>query len=323
MMHLLTSRIRSLTIALGSLLVCVGVSCAQQVPPSDPLVTDPVASDEIELIRTIADADGPLGVNAFLDALEAADGEIRTFAAEVMWDRRFRLQGDRHVRIGKLFFSVMPALADGTPKRRTFAVRFEELYIDDIVRTEQSHWVFDGEWLYEKDYKEKTFIARRLAREGEPIDPLRLGEGPIPLPIGQKKDEILSRYVAELLEASDGIEVPSADEADELEIKEATDRIDFVADAIQLRLVPKEWYERESEFREIRLWYEAGSLLPRMALTINRSGDQSFVQLINIVTNERLPAGAISAEQPDETDGWRVEIDPGRFTVNNDEGGES
>lgn len=309
-------------------LLSVGPACGQQtqpepdpspeIPPSrsqEPGVVDPIPGEEVELVQMIEEVSDLTSVDQLLEALETADADLETFAAEVKWDRRFRLQGDRHVRFGELFFRVAPS-AEGEAPHRTFAVRFDELLIDDVLRQEQSQWVFDGQWLYEKDFKEKTFVARRLAREGERIDPLRLGEGPIPLPIGQKKEDILARYEAELLAPGAGLESDSSMEDEE--IAELESLASFVSDAHQLRLTPRELYRDESEFREIRLWYQRKTLRPRMAMTVNRSGDDSIVQLINIRTNQPLPEGSIEIEQPREADGWRVEIDPGRFDVNND-----
>lgn len=307
--HTIIASVCGLTIAQ----VSCGQEPARRIEPPRPGVVDPIPEDEAALVQMMQDIGVSPEAEALLDELESADESIRTFQAEVRWDRRFVLQGDRHVRFGELFFKVDPTEAGGIP-RRTFAVRFDELLIDDILRPEQRQWVFDGQWLYEKDFKERTFIARRLAREGERIDPLRLGEGPIPLPIGQKKADILSRYGAELLPPDAGLEADASMDAQEMEELAGLRR--FVEETRQLRLVPRKWYRDESEFREIRLWYQHGSLHPRMARTVNRAGDDSIVQLINIITNQPLPPGSIEIERPREEDGWRVEIDPGRFGTN-------
>ena len=289
---------------------------AQQPPPSDPRVTDPFPEVAPEVLEAAAADPGTMiDMDALLRELEAVDNDIHTFQAQIMWDRRFHLQGDRHIRYGTLVYEVDPSADPGVRPRRTFAVEFAELYIDTIKRTERSQWVFDGQWLIEKNYRDKFYSARRLAREGDDIDPLRLGEGPIPLPIGQRREEILRRYEAEVLPTSDGI-APSADDNPEPEeLLEARGLIEFLGDAYQLHLVPREPFRDSDQFRDIRLWYERRSLSPRMALTINRSGDESIVQLINVKTNEPLPEGAISIEKPRKSDGWRIEVDEGRFTA--------
>ncbi len=249
-----------------------------------------------------------------LDALENADAAIRSFQSDVLYDRVFVLQGDRHVRYGDLYFKVEPAPAGAGAAqrpRRTFAVRFDTLFIDNVKRAEESVWVFDGQWLIERRDREKQFIKRRIAPPDAPIDPLRLGEGPIPLPIGQKKAEVLSRYDAELLPAVDGIEPLDPEDAKEKSETEA--RRDFVADTYQLHLVPVAERADDDDFQEIRLWYQKRDLLPRMARTVSRGGDISVVQLINIKTNLPLPEGILNVATPRREDGWDIQVEEGHF----------
>jgi hypothetical protein len=49
-----------------------------------------------------------------------------------------------------------------------------------------------------------------------------------------------------------------------------------------------------------------------MARAVNRQGDESVVQLINLKVNEKLPAHAIRIEEPTDP-GWDVQVDEGRF----------
>lgn len=254
-------------------------------------------------------------VDQLLDALERADADIRTFHSELIYDRQFVLQEDRHIRYGSLSFLVEPPTAPGRRAQRTFAVRFETLMMADdagFVRHEdESLWVFDGQWLIEKREAEKQFIKRQIARPNDPIDPLRLGEGPLPIPIGQKKLDILARYDAELLPADAGIVIS---EGNELAAQEAREFQAFVKSAYQLRLVPKADRREEDDFREIRLWYAHGTLLPRAARTINRAGDVVLVLLAGAAVNQPLARDVLNVEEPAPGTGWHVQIDEGRFS---------
>lgn len=282
-------------------------------PPKQPDAkppVDPAPADDLELVNMIRVVGEPTSVDELLDALETGDRGITTFQAQVMYDRRFVLQGDRHVRYGDLYFAV--ARAEGDPRpRRTFAIDFRTLEIEGVRRDDRNAWVFDGQWLVEKRPAEKQYIARQVAAPDSPIDPLGLGESPIPFPIGQKKTAILERYDATFLKASDGLAPP--DDAEEEEIKEIAALKQSVEGAYQLRLVPKDVASSDDQFKEIRLWYTKDDLLPRMAKTINRSGDESIVLLIDRKVNEELPAHAIAIEPPPEEEGWDVQIDSGRF----------
>lgn len=255
----------------------------------------------------------PRNVDELLSALESADQGIETFQTGVMYDRRFVLQGDRHVRLGELIYKVEPPAegAASAKPRRMFSIDFKTLTIDGTRREDRNTWVFDGQWLVERRPAAKQYVARQVARPEDPMDPLGLGESPIPFPIGQKKKAILERYDATMLEAMDGL--AASKDADPEEATELAQRRDNVKNTHQLRLVPRANFADEDQFKEIRLWYTRGEFLPRMARTINRAGDESVVLLINPRVNAALPEGAIDIEPPAPDLGWDVQIDSGRF----------
>lgn len=292
-----------------------GLAPAQSPKPADPV---PPGGDA-ELIGMVRVMGEPSNVDELLSALESADLGIRTFQTGVMYDRRFVLQGDRHVRLGNLYYEVVPAPegAANQKPRRTFSIDFRTLTIDGVKRDDRNTWVFDGQWLVEKRPGAKQYVARQVARPDDPIDPLGLGESPIPFPIGQKKEAILERYDATMLKPFDAL-MPAKD-ADPEEAGELAQRREDVKDTHQLRLVPRGTFADEDQFKEIRLWYTKEEFLPRMARTINRAGDESIVLLINPKVNEDLPAHAIDIEPPPTEEGWDVQIDSGRFQDAKDE----
>lgn len=272
-------------------------------------------ADDAELIQMVRVMGEPGNVDELLDALETADKDIKTFQSGIMYDRQFLLQGDRHVRYGDLVFRVDPAEASGGASgrvRRTFAINFSSLYIDDEVRDDKSTWAFDGEFIVEKRPAEKTFIKRRISTPEDPVDPLGLGESPVPFPIGQRKAAIQQRFNASMPAVNDGLEMNPQDAKDDPEgAKDAQALIAAVEGTYQLRLVPRPEFADEEEFRDIRLWYAKETFVPRMARVINRQGDVSVVRMINIKINQPLPKGAISTDPPTEP-GWDVQIDDGR-----------
>lgn len=257
--------------------LATGVQSPAQ-PPSDPPVP-PAASSP----ATFASAD------ELLAALEHADEQIAALAADVRYDRTFEIQGDRQIRLGRLYFQAGDKLAEARRAPGRFAVRFERLRVGDVVRRDERVYAFDGQWLIERYPQERPplMIRRRVVPPGQTTDPLRLGEGPFPLPIGQRAEDIRARFTVELLPAEAGLDpVP---DADELERLDADDLKRFVRGCWQVRLVPHPAGTpaavADHEFAEIRLWYrreDDGLLLPRMARTVDRAGDVSVVQLINV-----------------------------------------
>jgi len=245
---------------------------------------------------------------ALLDALEKADDGIQSLQADIQYDRRFELQGDRHVRQGRLLYRVFQPEPPRTRSRRVFEIRFDTLYLPEEGRKEDDKqvWVFDGRWLIEKHPAEKRFHAREIAPEGSEFDPLRIGEGPFPVPIGQKANDILRRFDAIMLDP------------DKI-FKDNKRWLRFVAGTYRLQLIPKSGYEDSEEFRDVQLWYSKKTLLPRLARTINRQGDVSYVQLINVRRNEPMPDDAFDVATPDPNTGWEVQVDPLRKPIEHGE----
>lgn len=236
-------------------------------------------------------------VGQLLDALETADRDIRQLSAKILYEREYALAGDVQIRDGDVAF-VVRERPDGSAGR-AFAVVFETTIVGERSEPDGRTFVFDGEWLTERIPEEKLLLRRQVAPPGADFDPLRIGEGPLPLPLGQKKDDILANYEAKLRQAEDGLE-------------DRDDLVTFTKGCAQLMLVPNEARAKEDDFEEIRLWYkrdEAG-LLPRMAMTINRTGDVVYVRLWGVKLNENAEIDAADFET-EKPEGW--DIDEERF----------
>jgi len=279
-----------LALLVGSGFVCQGT---MQTGAAEPVA--PVAKGAAAEIRTAED---------LLAALEDADKGVHTLRAQIVYERYMYMQDESQIRYGSLYFRNERDAADAPP-RRAFAITLEHMLVDDVMRLDQKHYIFDGEWLVEKILEEKLFRKMRIARPGERSDPFRVGEKDsmlVPLPVGQEKDAVLARYEAELLPAQSGLESEK-----DVEFRK------FVADAWQLRLVPREEFAKEDRFTEIRLWYERDTLMPMMSRAVHREGDISTVQLVGVKKNDpQFPAAVIHIDPPQE-EGWIIRIDEGRF----------
>lgn len=288
------NRITPLHILLAGALC--SAACAQEPPSQDkPAATTPAPADEAAA-RKFATAE------ELLSALESADKAIHTLRAGVQYAKTFSdiEGGDKQIWRGELFFDVAEsakkdAAAKAADARRRFAVIFDQLIVGEMVRDETKHLIFDGEWFVERNESAKQFNKRRVVKPGERIDPLRLGEGPFPLPIGQKKDDILRRFKAELLPPGAGMEN---------ENQETRDRF---SQTVQLRLTPIGKTREARDFAEVRIWYRLSDLLPRLARTRSAEGSQTEVLLIRHVVNEPIPKNVFNTEPPREP-GWNVDV---------------
>lgn len=227
-----------------------------------------------------------------LTALETADAGMKSLAADIIYDRFFELDDDRQTRKGTLLYRNATTNAEGNAVPRAFAIHFDWLQAGERLEKKPQWYVCDGQWLLESWPDEKRYKRRRLVAPGETFDPLKIGEGPLPIPIGQKKADILARYDAVLMDSADGLD----------DDKQKA----LAAGAWQLKLTPRTEFAESDEFREVRLWYrrdEGGRLLPRMARTNNRSGDISTVLLMNVKLEVDIPEGTLDTAPPAGFDG--------------------
>lgn len=219
-------------------------------------------------------------VDELLDALEQADENLQHFTATIRYAKVQGLIGDEQVRKGTVHYRVEP----GTGTRQ-FVISFRQLIIGNALEEEARDFIFDGHWLVERINDEKQFLKREVVRPGEAFDPLSI-DGPFPLPIGQKKDDILQRFNAELLPA------------------ETEGRL---AGYYRLRLTPRRPGDAE-DLEQVDLWYDPATLLPGRAVIVEKGGDQSTVDLAGIDTATAADPAMFDTTTPRPEDGWRIEV---------------
>lgn len=253
--------------------------------------------------RVWAEGDPIESADDLLLALETSDLEIKTFTAGIRYTRIFALAGDEQTRDGTIFYETVDRGDKETPASRRFAVKFDSLRVGSRVETEPKEYIFDGEWLVEKLELQKQFIKRQVVPPGQRFDPLRIGEGPFPVPVGQRREDVLGRYNVKLLPAEEGLD------ADSLR--------SFVTGGegtYQLSLVPKQAPQNGDELAEIRVWYRKSDLLPRMSRTLNVAGDESIVQMLSPEKNPKeLPYRVFDTATPAR--GWDVRVEPYRGQI--------
>lgn len=268
------------------LLALVGAPAQPAARPApQPREEAPVAPAQAPEIATAQD---------LLLALEHADADLTTLTADIVWVQTFALAGDTQIREGRLAYSSA-AGQEGQPPRRAFAIRFERKEVGDRIPTpEQIDYIFDGEWFLEKIHADRQAFRRQVVAPGRIADPLRIGEGPFPIPVGQRAQEITDRFAASLVD-------PLADLDPRL-----MPFIDTDPGAYCLELVPHPELMEDNTWRRIRIWYERGTLQPTLAWTINAADDESYVLLLNTDRRARVDPAEFSTAVPRE--GWEVHI---------------
>ena len=232
---------------------------------------------------------------AMLSALEKAGDTISTFRANVIYDRVDAISENRERRTGEI---VLAQIA-GQLKSRTLAIMFDQLIdASGHATTERQRFVFDGGWLFEFDDQRHQLIARELVAPGEQLDPLRIGEGPIPIPIGQKKEQVCQRF-----------EVKFAEQPAEPLLK----RLENIQG---LALHPKQNAGVDPDLGDICVWYDLTTLMPVAVKATTKGGDEKILLLTKIEVNKALDDSAtalLATEPPASTPNgaaWRKDVRP-------------
>lgn len=282
-------------------------------PADDALIT------EIEVqppeVRPDVPVAGFATAGELLAALEKADRDIRTFSSQIRYTRLFEIENDIQTRIGRLYFRTDPpadptadqAAEKPTQRRRYVAVRFEQFIAGARSDKQEKLWVFDGQWLVEKDPVEKQFMKRRMVRPGQVFDPLRVGEGPFFLPVGQRREDMELYFTAALRPSGEGLADEYDPQRDQL-LKSLAGKLEGL---IQLELTPRPNMQQVEDFSLIRIWYDPQTLLPRASLSVDQLGDIDVFELFAIDINEAksaLPENVFSVDPPASSEGYHVEI---------------
>lgn len=125
--------------------------------------------------------------------------QVHDLHAGVTWKLRFLtdLPEDALVKRGELWYQ------QGQPGK--FLAHFKQKVSNKRLYILDERYLFDGMWYVElKSEPSKTFVRRQIRRESDAGDPYRLGEGPFPLPFGQKKEDILREFEISLVPPAEG-----------------------------------------------------------------------------------------------------------------------
>jgi hypothetical protein len=226
----------------------------------------------------------PPAVDDLLTRLESAANDLRDFSANIAYERFDALIEETERRFGRL-------VLEGQGKERKLALLFDE-YIDGSGRSDRTrdHWLFLDGWLVEINEKAKTVTERQIAPPGSTFDPLKLGEGPFPIPLGQPKAEVLKRFRVDDLGKSDAPLLKS------------------LPPCRGLRLVPIEGTEFAKETAAVEVWYEPESLSPLGLVIRNVNGDTVAVRLVK-------PARNAGLSEADRTLLAKPEINPTQWAI--------
>lgn len=265
-----------------SLLGCAAAQQGGEQPKSQEAAPSP------DVARAFVTSD------ALLDALERATDGLRDFRASVTYDRTDAITGDRERRTGRIVLEQ--PLGDAT--RRRFGIAFDQ-FIDASghASPQVQRFAFGDGWLSEFDDARKQCIERQLVPDGTRLDPLRLGEGPMPLPVGQRAEDVRRRFTVSLAPAPDA---------------PLLKRLENVQGLV---LVPRPGSGVDEDFAEVRVWYDLRTFAPVGVVARLKGGDQKTVLLREVRVNQGLDDAARAMLDRTPPAGWQRDARPYRKTA--------
>ncbi len=274
----LNNLLACLTMTLITLTACAAV--AQDKTPQAEAASAAGAETNEQAQPEPAPIDQPetnAEVVSILNKIETASAKLNTLKTRVRYTRLQGLTGDEQRRFGDFYYV---AGDDEQPTR--FAVLFDRLVIDERARPMETWYIFDGNWLLERDHDDKTAVRRELVPKGaQRSDMLNMGEGQMPIPLKLKADQVLKQYKVEQLE-----DVPFGDQT-----------------LHHLKLTPR---KAGKDATPMELWFDSQSLLLQKVVTED-DGDEIELLFPTPTLNPEIDSDVFDTKLPDKDDGWQAQ----------------
>ncbi|MBM4052699.1 MAG: hypothetical protein FJ270_08185 [Planctomycetes bacterium] len=284
--------------ALAVMALAVACSAQQDGPPVQAVPVDgsPQRAVPGPTASPTGDGASPDGVPAvatsedigrILDAAEAAGARLESMACTVIIEKRDALTDDVERRRGRLVLQ-----GSAGPARR-IALRIDQ-FIDGSGRASEDRRLFlyrDG-WLIERDDARKQQIERQLVAEGTSMDPLQPGEGPLALPVGARRSDVLANYTvtaASLPESPLWKDLPASD---------------------VLCLVPRPSTPAARDSKQLIVAWDRATALPIAVVRDSTEGDRTIARLRAVEVGALNEADRALVEVQAAPEGWTVDRRP-------------
>lgn len=230
-------------------------------------------------------------VAALLDRLYARDATLKDFVGKVQLSSTNARTGEQKIFIGAVQYQKK---GEATRLYIRFDIQKDDTGVVVDKNLEHDIVIADG-WLVDSDGKNKRFVKQQLVPPGKTYNPFKLGQGPLPLPIGQPKEDILARFAV--------TQIPA----------EAKDPVNTA----HLRLVPlNERYQQVYKMTQMDLWVDLAQDIPTKVVRTelgepadDGTRDTTSVVLKDLQVNNgqaKIP----NLATPEAGSGWDISIEP-------------
>lgn len=268
----------------AALLAVASAARGQNANPALINPTGPAAAPAAAAQAGPADS----AVDPILDQLDQRGQNLDSFTADVSLLERDDSIAQESTRKGKVWFQKLP---DGSARMR---VAFVDKLDEKTKKVDPIDYVLDAGWLLERQHAKKIQVRRQVLRPGEKVNLLKLGEGPFPLPIGQKRDDVKRQFDV----------VPAKPD-------KAADPA-YAPGAPRLVLRPRDGTPLKRKFSAIDVWVDPKTNMPVKIETVdNKETTVKSTELTNVQVNPKLTDADFKLPPLDETQ-WSSKEEPFR-----------
>jgi outer membrane lipoprotein-sorting protein len=240
------------------------------------------AAQDAHAAQPTPDSAKPLSADStpdqILDALDRRGRDLKSLTADVKMLEVDQAMGDETTRSGHVW------LDNRDDAKTRFRATFDRKEQNGNVTDEKIEYVLDGGKLIDRNYKKTTQVTRTVLRPGEKMNLLKLGEGPFPLPIGQKKEDVHAQF----------------------EVKELEPKKDDPPDCVKIELVPKPGTSLARKLKLIDVFVNTHDELPQRIETLDASeSTMRTTDLKNLKLNASISDADFALPRIDEKD-WHL-----------------
>jgi len=261
-------------------LLCVGIAAAALAEPTTQPTSQPCATTQPTSARTTDPA-----AMTILAQLEQAGRDHPQIRAEIDYEVVLGDLGDTEQRTGWVAYRDERPANDGAPAQPArFRVHFDTLRTGGPKLREVVDYAFDGQWLTVAKHKIKQMTRYQVVAKGERVETMRLGQGPFPLPFGQKADEVLDYFEAHTRPAR-----PSDPKGTQY-----------------LRLTTRPERLKDTEFTRIEMWIDDKTHLPVRIVSKDKKRNLTTASFKNVQTDKQLADEMFHMARPA---GWQLKVE--------------
>jgi outer membrane lipoprotein-sorting protein len=216
-------------------------------------------------------------VDEVLDALDSRGRSLQDFSATVRLTDSDNTTGDSTINIGTVILQ-----RKGQDDAR-IRVAFTQKQLGNKIFKVDHQYTLDNGLLVERDYQSKHQTSQQILKSGQKLDLFKLGDGPFPLPLGQKKEDVLQLFQVQKID-------PAKDDP---------------PSTVHLQLTPKPGTQFAKQFKSIDIWIDMASNMPRRIQTVDVN---EVTTRTTDLTNVKINSGATDKDfaNPSLPDGWDV-----------------